>query len=124
YVRLGHEVHLFLTTGSTVEGCVTHDFGKEGFPPNKWDARRAIPIAWKFLWKHKNQFDLVHNFGRLIYLLPILNHPVKKIMSYQREITGRNVRITDALPNRNMLFTGCSQNLVNRAKPNDVWEVV
>src|SRR5205814_9698253 len=94
YVRLGHEVHLFLTTGSTVEGCVTHDFGKEGFPPNKWDARRAIPIAWKFLWKHKNQFDLVHNFGRLIYLLPILNHPVKKIMSYKREITGRNVRIT------------------------------
>lgn len=124
YLLLGHEVHLLVTTGSNVEGCVVHDFGKEGFPPGKWDARIAIPLAWKFLWKHRNAFDLMHSFGRLIYLLPILSHPVKKIMSYQREITGRNVRVTDALPNRNMFFTGCSQNLVNRAMLSGEWEAI
>lgn len=124
YVAFGNEVHLLVTTGSEVDGCIIHDFGKEGFPPGKWDARKAIPTAWQFLWKHRNEYDLVHNFGRLIYLLPILNQPVKKIMSYQREITRRNVRVMAALPNKNMFFTGCSQNLVNRARLNGEWEAI
>lgn len=124
HIQNGHEVHLLVTTGSSIPGCTVHGFGKEGFPPDKWEARKAIPKAWNFLWKHRNEFDLVHNFGRLVYLLPILNHPVKKIMSYQREITSRNVRLTDTLPNTNMFFTGCSQNLVNRAKLTGEWETV
>jgi glycosyltransferase involved in cell wall biosynthesis len=77
YIRLGHEVHLFVTAGSAVQGCKVHPFGKEGFPPKKWDALMAIPIAWKFLWQNRNNFDMVHNFGRLAYLLPILYHPIK-----------------------------------------------
>src|ERR1019366_6128367 len=77
YQRLGHEVHLLITGGSTVDNCTVHNFGKEGFPPDKWDALGAIPVAWKFLWKHRKDFDLVHNFGRLAYLIPILNVRVK-----------------------------------------------
>ncbi len=124
YVRKGHEVHLLITKGSILEGCTVHGFGKEGFPPNKWDARKAIPKVWKFLRKHKNDFDLVHNFGRLIYLLPLLNHPVKKIMSYQREITSRNIKWVNALANQNLIFTGCSQNLINRIEIAGEWEAV
>ena len=124
YLRMGHEVELLITNGSVVEGCIVHGFGKEGFPPDKWDARKAVPTVWKFLNKHKNRFDFVHNFGRLIHLLPILNHPVKKIMSYQREITRRNIKWIDALPSKNMFFTGCSQNLVNRANAPCNWAVV
>ena len=124
YVKLGHEVHLLITDGSSVEGCTVHGFGLEGFPPNKWDALKAIPTVWKFLRKHKNEFDLVHNFGRLLYLLPIFNDPVKKIMSYQREISTRNIRWINALPHKNLTFTGCSQNLINRAKVAGHWEAV
>ena len=58
YAALGHEVHLLVTTGSAVQGCTVHNFGKEGFPPNKWDALAAIPVAWKFLKKHRNDFDV------------------------------------------------------------------
>ncbi|MBC7535778.1 MAG: glycosyltransferase, partial [Ferruginibacter sp.] len=124
YVQMGHEVHLLITEGSVLKGCTVHGFGKEGFPPNKWDAKKAIPTVWKFLWKHKNDFDLIHNFGRLLYLLPVLNHPVKKIMSYQREITSRNIRWFSTLPNRNLFFTGCSQNLINRVNIAGEWEAV
>ncbi|WP_162053133.1 glycosyltransferase [Pontibacter pamirensis] len=124
YRRLGHNVHLLVTTGSEVEGCVVHDFGKEGFPPKKWNARKAIPVAWKFLWKHRDQFDLIHNFGRLVYLIPILNHPVKKIMTYGREISRRNVSIINKLPNRNLIFTGCSNNLVSRGNIAGKWQAV
>ena len=108
YLRLGHEVHLLVTTGSYVEGCIIHPFGKAGFPPKRSDALMAIPKAWKFLLMSRIKFDLIHNFGRLVYLLPVLNSKVKKIMSYQREITKRNIEIWDKLPNKNMFFTGSS----------------
>lgn len=124
YVKKGHEVHLLLTNGSSVEGCVVHGIGKEGFPPNKWDARKAIPAVWKFLWRTRDQFDLIHNFGRLVYLLPVLNHPVRKIMSYQREITRQNIHWINRLPRKNMFFTGCSQTLINRANVSGDWETV
>ena len=124
YARLGHEVHLLVTEGSEVPGCVVHPLGKEGFPPKKWDARMAIPKAWAFLWKHRNDFDLVHNFGRLAYLLPILNHPVKKIMTYGREISQRNITWINKLPNQNVVFTGCSQNLISRIDAKGTWKAV
>ena len=124
YVLNGHEVHLLVTSGSAISGCIVHDFGKVGFPPKKWDARKAIILAWRFLWKNRNNFDLIHNFGRLIYLLPILNHQVKKIMSYQREITTKNIQWFLKLPYRSMYFTGCSQNLINRAKVPGNWEAI
>lgn len=124
YTRLGHEVHLLVTRGSVVEGCTVHPFGKEGFPPKKWDARLAIPTSWKFLWKHRNQFDLVHNFGRLVYLLPILNHRIKKIMTYGREISSRNIKMMNRLPHRNIVYTGCSQDLISRVDAGGRWVAV
>lgn len=124
HVKNGHEVHLLLTSGSTLEGCIVHEYGKEGFPPKKWDALKAIPTVWKFLQKHGEEFDLVHNFGRLVYLLPIINRPVKKIMSYQREITRRNILWINAMPHKILVFTGCSQNLINRARVGGNWEAV
>lgn len=124
YVKLGHEVHLLVTSGSHVEGCVMHPFGKQGFPPNKWDARKAILEAWRFLNKHRNDFDLIHNFGRLAYLLPVLNSKVKKIMTYGREISSRNISIINRLPNVNLIYTGCSMNLVSRVVASGNWKPV
>ena len=109
YTRLGHEVHLLVTEGSNVPGCIVHPLGKVGFPPKKWDARRAIPKAWHFLWRHRNQFDIVHNFGRLAYLFPILNHPIKKIMTYGREIYAPNIKRINRFKNKNLVFTAPSE---------------
>jgi glycosyltransferase involved in cell wall biosynthesis len=124
YNRMGHTVHLLITGGSTVEGCTVHDFGKEGFPPKKSDAIKTIKAAWKFLWKHKNNFDLIHNFGRLAYLIPVLRQPVMKIMTYEREITSKNVRLAQRLGGRNIVYTACSQNLLSRVHISAPWEVV
>jgi glycosyltransferase involved in cell wall biosynthesis len=124
YHRLGHDVHLLVTGGSSVEGCTVHDFGKEGFPPKKRDAKRAIPVAWRFLRKNWKDFGMVHNFGRLVYLLPILRKPVKKIMTYGREISGRNVRLFHDLKGENIFYTACSADLLSRVKTKGNWEVV
>lgn len=124
YYKLGHEVHLLVTSGSYVEGCTVHPFGKEGFPPKKWDAIKAVPVAWKFLWQHRDQFDLIHNFGRLVYLLPVLNNSVKKIMTYGREISRRNIAYINRFPNKNIVFTGCSNDLVSRGNVAGKWRTV
>ena len=124
YARLGHDVHLLVTKGSSVEGCTVHGYGKEGFPPKKSDALLAIPKAWWFLWKNRNKFDLIHNFGRLAYLLPVLNHSVNKIMTYGREISKRNISNVNKLKNRNLVFTGCSSNLISRGNVAGRWETV
>ena len=124
YHKKGHEVHLLITTGSIVKGCIVHDFGKVGFPPSKKNARYALINGCIFLWKYRNDFDLIHNFGRLAYLIPILNCKVKKIMTYGREISSRNIKWVNKLPNRNLIFTGCSENLVSRGAVSGKWKAV
>ena len=124
YRNLGHEVHLLITNGSKVPGCVVHSLGNEGFPQPKNVRNKTLFKAWKFLWKHRKSFDLIHNFGRLIYLLPVLNCSLKKIMTYGREITGSNINKLLKLPHRNIVFTGCSQNLINRSGARGKWKAV
>ncbi len=124
YHRLGHEVHLLITNGSSVEGCIVHGLGKVGFPPKKKDANKAIFTAWKFIWKHRHEFDLIHNFGRLIYLLPVWNSKVKKIMTYGREIKGSNINKLLRLPHKNIVFTGCSKDLISRSGATGNWHAV
>ena len=124
YTNLGHQVSLLVTEGSYVENCTVFSLGKEGFPPPKKDRNKTMFTAWKFLWKHSKDFDLVHNFGRLLYLLPILNSPVKKIMTYGRIVRGRNIKWINKLPNKNIIFTAPSNWCVNTGNESGKWATV
>ena len=124
YARLGHEVHLLVTTGSCVEGCTVHGYGKEGFPSTKWEQSKAVLYVWWFLLLNYRKYDLVHNFGRLAYLLPILNRATKKIMTYGREIWSPNIRTILKLKNKHLIFTGCSSNLISRVDAPGDWKTV
>jgi glycosyltransferase involved in cell wall biosynthesis len=52
--------------------------------------------------------DLVHSFGRLVYLLPVLPRALPKVQSYQRAVTPRSVRWGDRLAAGSLHFTACS----------------
>jgi len=107
YENMGHQVTLLAGPESYCKG-ETIIYGKNDPLRSGWQKMKELLFVWNYLLKKKNQFDLVHNFGRLIYLLPILNHNTMKIMSYQRSITPRNIRLIHKLPNKNLLFTACS----------------
>jgi glycosyltransferase involved in cell wall biosynthesis len=124
YARLGHEIHLLVTKGSRVEGCTVHPFGIEGYPPKKINALLAIPKAWWFLWRNRNKFDLVHNFGRLAFLLPILNYKVNKIMTYGRIISKKNISLVNKLPNKNIKYTAPSDWCVSTGNVSGEWHTV
>jgi glycosyltransferase involved in cell wall biosynthesis len=68
--------------------------------------------------------DLVHSFGRLAYLLPLLPLSVPKIMSYQRAISPRSVQLGSRLSHGTLHFVGCSRSLIApwAGRPN--WHVV
>lgn len=62
--------------------------------------------------------DVIHSFGRLLYILPFLRSDIPKIMSYQREPTLSQVKKAVALSKKDTLsFTGCSDYISNKIKP-------
>jgi len=67
----------------------------------------------------KHNIDIVHSFGRLSYLLPILRSGIPKIQTYQRHITNKSIRIAEILGARNLVITACSDNCLNTAKINN-----
>lgn len=124
YLEAGHAVDILASEGSYIEGCNMFSIGKDGFPPGKKEMNRALWKGWKFIWRNRNKYDLIHNFGRLLYLLPVLNHRVKKIMCYQREITRKNIIAFEKLPHKNMFYSGCSRSLIERANVPGNWTAI
>src|SRR5262249_39770620 len=68
--------------------------------------------------------DIVHSFGRLAYLAPVLPLNIPKIMSYQRPITERSVRWAEKLGHGTVYFTGCSAHLIRNFAQRQNWRVI
>jgi glycosyltransferase involved in cell wall biosynthesis len=120
YHRLGHQVTLLAGPDSYCSGT-TITFGTNDLQRSFSAKNKEIVFAWKYLYRNHNNFDLVHNFGRLIYLLPLLNKQVKKIMTYGRPVAARGIKIFTSLPNRNLIFTACSNYCVSTGNVAGKW---
>ena len=123
YTKLGHEVTLLAGPNSHCGGT-TVTFGINDLKRSKGQKFRELLFAWKYLRQNRNHFDLVHNFGRLAYLFPILNHRVKKIMTYGRSVAKKGIRKVNSLPNQNLIFTACSNYCVSTGNIAGRWETV
>lgn len=123
YTRLGHEVTLLAGPDSHISGRVV-EFGINDLNRTKKQQRSEIFFAWKYLRKNHANYDLIHNFGRLIYLLPILNKRVKKIMTYGRPVSKNGIRMVTTLSNRNLIFTACSDYCVSTGNVAGNWQTV
>jgi glycosyltransferase involved in cell wall biosynthesis len=123
YQKLGHTVTLLAGPGSTCSGT-TITFGLNDLDRSKRVKFKEAVFVWKYLWRNRNNFDLIHNFGRLIYLLPVLNSRAKKIMTYERRVSPPGIKIVNALPNRNLIFTGCSNYCVSTGNVAGEWKTV
>lgn len=123
YQKSGHEVTLLAGPGSFCSGkCIT--FGNNDSKNSKWEKFKEIIFVWRFLLQNHKNFDRVHNFGRLIYLIPVLNKPLLKIMSYQRAITAKGIKFITSLPNKNLGFTACSENCMSTGNVAGDWKAV
>ena len=123
YQKLGHQVTLLAGPGSCCIG-ETVTFGRNDLARSKSERFKEARVVWSYLRKNKGDFDLIHNFGRLIYLLPVLNSPIKKIMTYGRPVAQRGIKAVTTLPNRNLIFTACSDYCVSTGNVAGKWETV
>lgn len=124
YQRKGHLVDLLVTKGSKVDGCTIYGYGDEGFPQTKFQQLKGTFYVWNFLRKNASKYDLIHNFGRLAYLIPVLNNRSRKIQTYQREINPENIVKINRFRNKHLHFTGCSANLISRTARVGHWTAV
>jgi len=123
YNKLGHQVTLLAGPGSHISGNVI-SFGVNDLDRSKKKQLNEVIFAWRYLLKNRKKFDLVHNFGRLIYLLPILNNHVEKIMTYGRPVSTKGISTVTSLPNKNLLFTACSNYCVSTGNVAGNWHTV
>ena len=119
-VRRSHQVTLFANPESQVP-CRLWPYSrlrsqsKIDTLVNMWQVSQTI---------QGGHFDLVHSFARLAYLTPLLPRSIPKIMSYQRGISPRSVRLGNLLSRGTLSFTGCSSHLIRRWQPSAHFHVV
>ncbi|WEK19698.1 MAG: glycosyltransferase family 4 protein [Candidatus Pedobacter colombiensis] len=110
----GHEVTLFAHSDSKVCAKLIGypspgGNGRIDHLQNSWTINKTIL---------SKKFDLIHSFGRLSYLLPMLPLSIPKLMSYQREPTISQIKKATYLSQKNSLwFTGCSNYITDKIKP-------
>ena len=69
-------------------------------------------------------FDVLHSFGRVAYLLPLLPRPIPKLMTYQREVTPRSVALGHRLSRGTLHFSAISQWMMEDTKHLANWHLV
>jgi glycosyltransferase involved in cell wall biosynthesis len=84
-------------------------------------ARHAAIIAREYA---RRRPDVIHSFGRLAYLTPLLGLPVAKLMSYQRAVTRARVVWAHRLARGSLTFTGCSRHLIEPVCDVGSWHVL
>ncbi|MBS1834771.1 MAG: glycosyltransferase [Acidobacteria bacterium] len=69
-------------------------------------------------------FDVLHSFSRVAYLLPLLPARLPKLMSYQRAVAPRSVRIGTRLSGGSLWFSAISQAMIRDVRDLGTWRVV
>lgn len=123
YLKKGHQVSL-LAGPDSKPACDCYFYGVTGAVKSKKQRGVEILEAWKFLTAQHARFDVIHNFSRLMYFLPILTSKAVKIMSYQRPITARNISFIGGLPSRRFCFTANSDSCARTGNVSGRWHTV
>lgn len=113
----GHHVTLIAHPESTAPAAVLHPYG---VPPHMTPSARAREL-WQMgsrLVALSGSVDLVHSFGRLASMLPILPlRRLPKIQSYQRMIVAwGGVRRAARIGGRSVSFSACSTSVYGPAR--------
>jgi glycosyltransferase involved in cell wall biosynthesis len=104
--RSGHDVTLWAAPGSRVNGRV-EAFGREGEWTRWSNVRNAMTLAGRLVGR-RSRFDVIHNFGRLAYLAPVLPRNVPKVQTYMRTVNPANMAAARRLGARRLHYTAVS----------------
>ena len=119
-VARGHDVTLFAHPDSASAGRLVPWHGARS--QSAADIlRNAATLTQNILG---GQFDLVHSFSRIAYLTPILPLRLPKLMTYQRGISPRSVRLGHTLSHGTLTFTAISEWMMHHVKHIGRWTMI
>jgi len=104
----GHDVTLVAHPDSRIGGVELVPYGR---PPHNGSIARATELAQvqRALVSRAGRVDVIHSFGRLAGLAPLLPiRSIPKIQSYQRALGWRGIRLASRIAGRSLAFTACS----------------
>ena len=123
YVKMGHNVTIVAGPNSqSPDRLIT--YGKNG------DVTAAINISnlrqvRAILKKEISRHDVIHNFGRLAYLIPFIKTDIRKVQSYLRQVTRRNIKIADMMQPNNLVYTAVSEAIMELGQTkNSDWRTI
>ncbi len=119
-VEKGHEVLLLAHPDSKPAGRLIPYFGRTS--RSRIDTFLHMRQVWQAY--HDYRPDVVHSFGRLAYLLPILPSPLLKVQSYQRAVSRWSVVWGRRLSRGMLLFTACSADCAATAGDGGEWHPI
>jgi len=106
YVKMGHQVTIVAGPNSvSPDRLIT--YGSNG-PVSAHINFSNIRYVYNILKREIAQHDVIHNFGRLLYIIPFIKKDIKIVQSYLRIVTHNNIRITDLLGPKNLTYTAVS----------------
>jgi glycosyltransferase involved in cell wall biosynthesis len=121
--RRGHRVTVWAAPGSTCAGGV-EPFGREGEWTRWSNVRNTLAVTARF-WTRPGRFDLIHNFGRLAYLLGVLARDLPKVHTYMRPADPDSMRRARRLGARRLRYTAVSGAIRDSGLPGGgEWSVV
>jgi glycosyltransferase involved in cell wall biosynthesis len=121
--RRGHQITLWAGPGSAVQGSV-EPFGRESEWSRWSNVRNTATLAVRFL-RRRGCFDLVHNFGRLAYLAPIMSRDLPKVQTYMRTVNPSNMRTAKRLGAHRLHYTAVSTAIRDTGSPGGGdWSVI
>jgi glycosyltransferase involved in cell wall biosynthesis len=120
--RSGHDVTLWAAPGSRVDGRVAA-FGREGEWTRWSNVRNTLTLAGRLL--RPLRFDVIHNFGRLAYLAPVLARDVAKVQTYMRTVNPANMATARRLGAHRLHYTAVSAAIRDTGRPGGGdWSVI
>lgn len=116
----GHQISLFAHPESTAAGTLLPWPGASSH--SRADTiRNALFLRSEV---RRRNVDVLHSFSRIAYLLPLLGHSVPKLMSYQRPITRRTVKLGHSLSRGSLEFSAISQWMMKPVADIGRWHLV
>jgi glycosyltransferase involved in cell wall biosynthesis len=116
----GNDVTLFAHPGSSVRCRLVRYTGSSSGSLRVTLAHMRMVLAES----RRTSFDVIHSFGRLAYLLPLLPSRIPKLMTYQRRISPRSVRWGLRLSRGTLAFSAISRSMVAEVADLAPWRIV
>lgn len=119
-VERGHRVTLFAHRDSRSAGRLV------GWPGMTSQSTANTLQNALILARHVigGNYDIVHSFSRIAYLTPLLPLRLPKVMTYQRSVTPRSVRLGHILSRDTLSFTAISRWMTADVMQTGRWDLV